>query len=682
VKQYVFVCFLACCASTAATISGQVVAQGGKAIPGSRVYIEPGLGGALMQTTVSADGAFRFDNVPAGLLGIFAYADGYAFGGLSATVGPADEVKDLSITLLSPGSVGGRVISPKGDPIAGARITRVLVLGNAKVSIPLAKLVEQGHSEPQTDAEGRFSVPELPVGAKIAIKVGHPNYAQQGVGDITVGDQTVRVQLYEGVILRGSVVARDSGQAVANAVIVISAARPPHDTVLAKTDGTGKFVVRLNPNTYAFQSASAELRSAGWEKLTVSGQEVSQEVVLRVAGTGTIRGEVRNAVTNDPVSGARVSLAAFGSPAAVITTNNSGTFEFDAVEGENTVRVEPAAGFLQPERPFISLTVKQGETATLPAFYLAPLPGYKVKIVDADQKAVAGVIVRMIRPMQHRWYITGADGTVTLQVASAPKTNKIIGMAERPATREGALFSIDMAAKSEPVVQLLSLGTVTGQVMTSKEKPVEGVVVGGLFQSDADDEPLPLWQTTSGADGRFSWNHVVPFVPSACLASAGDDIFGRSIPFNIQPGASQDLGRIVLVEPANSKSAKLTKQKGLTGKPLEWHVNPVLAGALPSREELDAGAPAVVMYTTPDEAAMVIDALSVARKTLSVSDVLFVVVVDGLYSGEAGGLIVLQGKSPGPATTYLLDANGNVALETAGLPPASAIVALGTPGAG
>jgi hypothetical protein len=84
------------------------------------------------------------------------------------------------------------------------------------------------------------------------------------------------------------------------------------------------------------------------------------------------------------------------------------------------------------------------------------------------------------------------------------------------------------------------------------------------------------------------------------------------------------------------------------------------------------------MYTTPDEAAMVIDALSSARKSIAGGDVLCAVIVDGGYSGSApDNVVVLQGAAPGPAKTYVLDAMGRVALETLGMPPASAFT--GTP---
>lgn len=672
-SRFLVVSFISSCCAFAASISGQVTTQGGQGIANARVWIEAGLGSALIDQQTGADGSFKFDSLPAGLLGVFAYADGYAFGGASISVGPDDDITGTRIPLGTPGEVSGRVVDARGKPIAGARVTRVLLQGDAKVSIPLAKLAQLGFIEPASDAEGRFTISQLPEGAKVALKVGHNSYAQQSVGDISVGDKNARVQMYEGVLLRGTVQSRDGGTPVANATVVIKTAREPITTSITKSDSTGNFMVRLNPGAYLYQSASMELRSPGWEKLTVTGQEPNQEVMLRVAGSGTIRGEVRDAVTSSPVAGARVSLSAFGSPAAIVTTGESGTYEFAAAEGDNTVRVEATAGYLQPERPMLTLKVRQGESAEIPTFWLKPLPGYKVIVVDTDQKPVQGVIVRLIRPTQYRWYVTDAMGSVSLNIASIPPSGKIVGMAEYPQKREGALFAIAANAASEAKVQLIPLASVSGTVVTAKDKPIEGAMIGGLFQSDADDEPLPLWRTTTSADGRFLWPSAVPLIPTACLASSGDDLYGRSVPFNLDPGAIKDIGRIVIREPEDDKTKRIAKSKGMAGKKLEWYSSKVISGALPNAEELRAGRPAIVVYTTSDEAAMVIDALSSARKSIASGDVLCAVVVDGGYSGSApDNVVVLQGVAPGPAKTYVLDASGRVALETLGMPPADA----------
>lgn len=661
--------------SPASTLSGTVVGEGAQVVPGARVFLEAGLGAPLIVTSSGPDGTFSFTDVPAGLAGVFAIAEGYAFGGRSQKVTLEDDAAGIEITLRRPGAVTGRVTNFKGLPVAGARVTRVLLQDHDKVGIPLAKLAEFGFAEPSSDDNGRFAVSNLPAGGTVALKVGHPSYAQQGVSDVIVGSQDVQVQLSEGVTVRGLVLSRDGSLAVANAAIIIQTARPPHDTAVTRTDASGQFLIKLNPGVYLYQAASMELRSPGWEKLTVTGTEPMQNVSLRVAGTGRIYGDVRDPRSGSPLAGAKLYLTAFGSPAAVATTGPSGAFAFAAAEGENSVRVEPAPGYARPERNVISVMVKQGDNIELPTYWLSPLPGYSVTIVDSDQKPVPGALVRLIRPTQYRWQTANSSGRVRLEIAQAPVSGKIIGMAESPSTAEGAVFSLDAQQAVDATVQLLPYAKVSGMAVTTKDKPIEGAIVGALFQSDSDDEPLPLWRTVTGAGGVFSWPAMVPYLPAACLVSTGPEAFGRSMPFNVEPGSSKDLGRIV-VTTGEKGDKPLKQQKGLAGKKIPWYENRLLSGTLPATDSLRAGQRAVVVYTSPAEAPMIVDALAGMREALRAENTVFAAIVEGPFSGEASGVVVLQGSPPGPATTYLLDAEGKVVLETAGMPPAWAIYSL------
>ena len=108
----------------AASISGQVTTQGGQGVANARVWVEAGLGSTLLELQTGADGSFNFDSLPSGLLGVFAYADGYAFGGASISVGPDDDITGTRIPLGTSGEVSGRVVDARGKPIASARVTR------------------------------------------------------------------------------------------------------------------------------------------------------------------------------------------------------------------------------------------------------------------------------------------------------------------------------------------------------------------------------------------------------------------------------------------------------------------------------------------------------------------------------------------------------------------------------
>jgi hypothetical protein len=650
-----------------AGVSGTITGSGGQPVSGARVFLEPGLAGALAHVQAGADGSFRFDAVPSGLIGIFAIADGYGFDGLSRKVPVGDSVTGLTIALRPAGEIAGRVVDMKGDPVSGARITRVGIMGTPPVGIPVAKLAEFGFEDTVTDEEGRFVVSNLPQGATLTLKVAHSQFAQAGVPDVAVGDRNVRVQLSPGVSVRGTVVSRDGNTPVANAGIIIGSASPPHDTAITKTDFSGEFSIRLNPGYYLYQAAGMELRSPGWEKLTVSGREPSQRVTLRVAGTTMISGEVRDAVTGDPIAGARLRLAAFGSPADVVITGPSGTYEFTGVEGENQIRLEVVPGYIPPDRPYLTINdAQQGQPVIVPTFWLRPLPSQRVQVVDEADEPASGVLLRLIRPLQFGVYVTDAAGYAKFDIVSLPEGGAIIGIAEHPVRPLVALFSINPSGTEPARIKLFPAGAVKGTVVNPKGKPVVGAVVGGLFQDEGGNEPVQLWRTVSGKDGTFSWNGVIPFVPMACLAATGPDGFGRSMPFNASPGSVEDVGNVVIADTGGSD--RKNQGQTLLGEKLDWSEYPVLSGT-PS----DVSHPTVLLYATAAEAPLYLQTLSTMQSALGDRGVDFVLVCDGPVSLTGGSIPILQGVAPGSAQTYLLNREGVVVLETWGLPQAATI---------
>ncbi|MCC6699702.1 MAG: carboxypeptidase regulatory-like domain-containing protein [Candidatus Hydrogenedentes bacterium] len=662
---------IASLAPGAAVVSGTVTGSGGQPIAGARVFLEPGLGGTLSETESGADGSFAFDAASYGLVGVFAIADGYAFGGLSKTIAVHDDATGLRIVLQPEGAVSGKVTDMKGEPIAGARVTRVLLMGESPVGIPFAKLSALGFEEPVSDSEGRFTAGRLPHGGKIALKVGHTAHAQAGIQDVAVGSKDVRVQLSPGVLVQGTVLSRDGERAVANAAIILRSATPPHDTAVTKTDLSGSFSIRLNPGYYLYQAASVELRSPGWEKLTITGREPSQRVTLRVAGTAKLIGDVRDAETKAPIPGARLSLVAFGSPVAAVTTGSTGGYEFIGAEGENIVRVEAAPGYAQPERPYLTLQVEQGGEVALPTFWLVKLPAFRLQVIDETEAAVEGALVRIIRPGQYACHVTGPDGTVVFDVASLPQSGRVVGMAEHPTRNLGALFSMGTDRAADARVQVLPLAKVSGTIVSSSGKSLPGATVGALFQEDADDEPLPLWRTVAGKDGLFAWSAAVPYLPMVCIASAGGESYGRSMNFNLEPDASADLGKIVV--PVDAKSSRKTAGKSLLGEKLNWRSGQSKASETVAR-------PSIILYAPASESAMALQMLATAGKAPQAARFQCVLVCDGPVSVTDESILVLQGTAPGTASTYVLDAKGTVVLETWGFPPLSALATIGAEG--
>ncbi|HNR33427.1 MAG TPA: carboxypeptidase-like regulatory domain-containing protein [Candidatus Hydrogenedentes bacterium] len=365
---------LATFAFGAAALTGQVVDAAGNPAAGARVFLEPGLEGELIEGRVAADGRFSFDDVAPGAVGVIAAAPGYGHAGRHFNLGLDDVVSPFTLRMAPAGRIAGRVLTEKGKPIAGARVTRVALLGDEKVGIPLTKLRTFGIAEPWSDADGRFAVEQLPEGGTVALKVNHPDYAQEGTTDVRVGDENVRVTLTPGVIAEGSVLTRHEQMAVANVEVVFQNAAPPHDTVIAHTDGRGRFQVRLKPGAYLARAAGGGYRSPGLIPVAISTDAPRQVVRLQAVRTGRIRGTVKDAVSGEPVRGVRVLLESSGNVAALVRTGATGEFDFEAAAGQNVVRIDAAPGYAPPAINTVSATVTEGQELTLPGFWLAPLP--------------------------------------------------------------------------------------------------------------------------------------------------------------------------------------------------------------------------------------------------------------------------------------------------------------------
>lgn len=646
------------------TIEGQVVGPDNQPIAHAQVFLEPGLGGALRDVAASDSGHFSFSDVGPGAAGLFAIAPGFGFGGQSLTVAVDDQVPPIAIILQPASILRGTVVGPKEVPVAGARITRFLVKGVHKVGIPLAKLKQFGYTEPVTDAAGKFVLESVPAGAMLDLKVGHPNFAQEGFIDAAVGGPDVKVTLYPGVLVEGEVVSRANQVAIAQAAVLIQNAQPPHDTATATSGISGKFSLRLKPGVYMYQAQGAGKRSAGWERLTITGEHPVEQVRLAVAGFGMIRGNVRDAVTGDPLRDVRITLNTNGSDASIVRTGPGGDFQFTAGEGENTIRLDSTPGYFPPDTQSMRMTIAEGSDVELPGMWLRPLPAYPIKVVRGDGTPVPGALVSLLRPSQLGWHVADANGVATIHLQAFPENGALLGRVEDPASGGIALFTIEKSQTEAGTVQLFEAATVTGRVVNGRGRAVGGVSVGAFFPGGSASDAILLWQTFSDKEGAFKWSAVVPGVPQRLAARASAEASGESATFNLAPAEAKDLGDITVDGARDS-----TPRRGTAARWYEW---PVLCGGLPAAETC-AKSPVMLVYVSAASVSAVMESLVRVKEILNMPDLLIALVSDAAPGCADERLPVLSGKAEGGATTVLVDRSGQVVLETAGLPPVAAL---------
>ena len=648
--------------AAAATFEGVVVGPDGEPVEDAQVFIEPGVEHSLRQTETDASGRFVFEDVPGGRTGLFAVADDASFGGKTVTALPGAEEAGLRVRLAEPATVQGRVRDADGAVVSEARITRVALLQEDKVGIPLAKLRAFGFSEPASDDEGRFQIPNMPEGVELALKVGHPSYAQTSVMDVRAGMQPVEVRLQRGVLVQGEVVTRGDERPVANALVRFASAEPPHDTALAQTNYQGGFAVRLNPGGYVFRADGEAYASPSWQQVLLPDDRSQIQVKLQVAGKGRIEGAVRDARTESPVAGVRLILESGGQQAEAVRTGSDGTFQIAAVEGENVLRLDQAPGYLQPSTSAYRVNVRENETSELPTFWLAPLPDYRVTVVDDNEERVPEAVITMARPAQLGWHIADESGVVNLEFSQLSQ-GVPIGVAYHPTRPLGALFTLH-ERQEEALIQLAPLREIRGEVVNAQGRGLEGLVTGVAYTAGEDEgQPVLLGQTVSGTDGGAVFPGTPEGAALSLLAQDAEGQFGRSDAFR----SGEVSGAVeVRVEEGREGASVIGETFALEDMP------PLNEAA---REMSDFAGPWVAVFAEPAEAAMLAESLARLREVYSGHEVRFVLVAPDEHGWPEEGYAgpVFEGEAPGTASAYLVDGEGTVVYETLGLPSPPAI---------
>ncbi len=343
-------------------------------VTAGRVPLIP-LSGSAAGTVAEADvlafrtdahGAFHLSGLPPGSLRVAARKAGFAPSESSAHALHAGEtLREVQITLSHGGSVAGRVVDAHDAPLEHVRVE---LLAETEGS-PRSTVSDQLGAFRFSAVRGPWIVTAYPPG----LPPVRANATLKGSEEQTI---TLRVET-ETVTLEGRVL---DGRArpIENATIslrALQASTPFAITVLSGDDG--RFQIEgLPAPPYRISADHSDYAPSKPVKVAT----ISDPVEIVLASGSSLHGAVIDAQSNEPISGARVSLSASPSGGTLAARSRSdGTFEFlHVTDGQYMVLVE-ADGAIA-ERREVPLGVPEPDREE--TFVLTPAGGVSGEIVD------------------------------------------------------------------------------------------------------------------------------------------------------------------------------------------------------------------------------------------------------------------------------------------------------------
>lgn len=486
---------------TQASLSGTVRSTDGRAIRGAKVCAAcSGCNSEQLPPTACTvtDESGRYGLSTSGLRAVVInavaeeYELGFAHGG-QPLLTRAEPQTGLDI-VLSPGGarVSGTVVDALGGPIA-----------NARVLFEKADTIFRSVLETRSDEEGRFSFPTAR--GFVTVRAEHEAYAPASMG-VTAPIEGLTLQLAPASTVRGRVVARGTGDPVAEVEVRGLPNGFPAKTGPAITDADGNFTLAgLEPGRYAFLATHESWRGAT-ERLvevrladSVTGVVIEVDRAVRVLGRVVREGGAEHAacprgiVSLDPPRPDRPMRSGFkGGPArghlVPITADGlvrfpgvlPGRYEVNLQCAEHVVATGPKVLDVADQDMEVEWTVRPGLALT-------------VRVVDALDRPVPGTpmfltSVRDDKPdvEQGTSLIADAKGVASLRGELTPGKYTV-----HPADgNEGASASIQLRQGGPPAELTLRLMGSGSIVVVARDE--DGKFVNNLFVSVTGDAALAV----------------------------------------------------------------------------------------------------------------------------------------------------------------------------------------------
>ncbi len=428
---------LVCLSTSALDLQGKIVDKVGEALPGATVYAIQERSVKSVQTSEGGEFAFsELQPVPADLV---AWKEGHAASGVRVDV---IGVADVLIGLPESGELRLVVKEPTFEPIAGARVTRVIVQG--LYTIPVEDLESAGFPSPVSGDDGALVFGNLPKVAHVDVTVRGRSRADSSIEYVKIDGDPQTVILYPGITLRGRITSEEGSpvsMARVSATLIKEEGFGESTEVL--TDPEGYYHVTLAAGQYYVAARHPGFASPPPATVELVDDETSNTADLVLPVPHIIEGSV-SAPDASPMPGVAVSFWIETSPYEEVLTQKDGTFRLTTPGVEGYVRITPPPGLMTEGLQDIPVRGELKESTKISPVKLVALPEIDGVVVNeaGDPQPQVLVASRDIEP--RLFAITDTEGRFRIQLLREPEQKRAEFRAEHGLRFLRTDFSVDL----------------------------------------------------------------------------------------------------------------------------------------------------------------------------------------------------------------------------------------------
>ena len=405
---------------------------------------------------------------------------------------PFQSTTDMEIQLETPEIISGKVVNEAGEPIQNAEVQIQSVFrGDPMQSEHGDDLDHYALPQPiETDVNGEFVLRSLPQGATTSFDVWGPGYAKQNRHNVPVGTERLEFRLKRESRIEGRLTYAGTGKPVEDAMVEVHGIYPTDGWGQTRVDSNGNYRLKnIPPGMYGLYLAHGP---KGWTTLAKEfiavpeGQAVSN-IDLTLIQSGIITGRVTDRGTDEPIVRHPIRLNDAARPADSqlmdhrTTTDETGTYRFDAAPGRVLVHTNPPVGYQGFGRTWAlnigqlqrRVYVVEGETVVVDFQFSR---GVKLvgRVFTENGEPVAGAIITDVRD-RHTEY-GGSDESGGFTISGLRSGQRLGFKAEH--SRLGLRGTIEIVVRPWLPVEI-------------RMKPYERVKVSGRV-IDPEGKPMRL----------------------------------------------------------------------------------------------------------------------------------------------------------------------------------------------